>query len=240
LNIRKCKAWIVVKFLLLDFILLIIPKVEITLRSSTLCNFLRILVILALMIMLIALCYVTLHFGFSGPICLPSSARNQMGSSRQVTGRNELLQFADRCNKLLELSLGTLPSPLLPDIPHPHIFFMTSGTACSSILFTYFVFFLWLPSSESSWLLWPCQHQTQCITTHACQHVKSLRFCSWQLSGKILPVAKATSRLGIFGSRAEPSGALFSIRPLIFLSWKVYCSSKFTKLMTVPTFLNTS
>jgi len=84
--------------------------------------------------------YVTIQFEFSGPLCLPSSDRNQMESSRQASGRNELLQFSDRCNILLELSLGTSPSPLLPDIPH-HIFFMTSGTACSSVLFTYFVFF---------------------------------------------------------------------------------------------------
>lgn len=80
--------------------------------------------------------YITLHFE-----CLTFSDRNQMESSRQASGRNELLQFADRCNKLLELSLGTSPSPLLSDNPHPHIFFMTSGTAYSSILFTYLVFF---------------------------------------------------------------------------------------------------
>ena len=149
LNIRKCKVWIGVKLLLLDFILLIIPQEEITLRTSTLCYFLRLLVILALMITPIALCYITLHFEFSGPVCLPSSDCNQMEPSRQVSGRNELLQFADRCNKLLELSLGTSPSPLLPDIPSPHIFFMTSCTACSSILFISFFFCDSRPLSHS-------------------------------------------------------------------------------------------
>ena len=146
LNIRKYMVCIDVKFLLLDIILLIMPKEEINLWGSTLYYFLRLLVILALMIMLIALCYVTLHYirlhyEFSGPVCLPSSDHNQMESSRQASGRNELLQFAYRCNNLLELSLGASPSPLLPDIPHPHIFFMTSGMACSSTLFTYIVFF---------------------------------------------------------------------------------------------------
>jgi hypothetical protein len=107
-------------------------------------EFLRLLVILALMIVLIALCYIklhyiTLHFEFSGPVCLPSNDRNQMESSRQASGRNELLQFADRCNKLLELSRNFAP-PLLPDILRPHIFFMTSGTACSSILYLLRIF----------------------------------------------------------------------------------------------------
>lgn len=54
--------------------------------------------------------YITLHFEFSGPVCLPSSDRNQTESSRQASCRNELLQFADRCKKLLELSLGTSSS----------------------------------------------------------------------------------------------------------------------------------
>jgi hypothetical protein len=94
--------------------------------------------------------YITLHYisnFWSQCVCLVAIAV-RLGSLRQVpdsrlrNGRNELLQFADRCNKLLELSLGNSPSPLFPDIPHPHILFMTSGMACSSILFTYFVFFV--------------------------------------------------------------------------------------------------
>lgn len=114
LNIRKCKVWIGVKFILIDFILLIIPKEEITLRSSALWYFLRRLAILALMIMLIALCYVILHYisNFWGQcVCLVAIAI-RWESSRQASGRNELLQFADRCNKLLELSRNfALPSP---------------------------------------------------------------------------------------------------------------------------------
>jgi hypothetical protein len=66
--------------------------------------------------------YVTIQFEFSGPLFLPSSDRNQMESSRQASGRNELLQFADRCNILLELSLGTSPSPPLSSQTFPIIF----------------------------------------------------------------------------------------------------------------------
>jgi hypothetical protein len=248
LNIRKCKVWIGVKFLLLDFINFIITKEEITLWSSTLRYFLGLLIILAIMIMLIALCYITWHYisNFrSLCICLVAiairrSPLRQAPDSRLRNDRNELLQFADRCNKLLELSLGNSPSPLFPDITHPHIFFMTSGTACSSILFTYFVFFvtpvLWVILVAMALLT----ADTQYITAHACQHVKSLRFCRWQVSGKFVPVAEATFMLRIFGSRAEPSGAVFSIGPLIFLRERFNHSSKYTKRMTVPAFLNSS
>ena len=86
-----------VKFCLLDFILIMLPKEEITLRSSILCFFRRLLVILALLIMLIALCYITLHFEFSGPVCLPRSDRNHMASSQQASVRVDSAMASTNC-----------------------------------------------------------------------------------------------------------------------------------------------
>jgi hypothetical protein len=127
LNIRKCKVLIGVKLILLDFILLIIKKG----RN----NFTKLYTVL----LPPPSCHSCTNDHADNPIlhyisnfrgqCVCLVAMQSDGVSRQASGRNELLQFADRCNKLLVLSLGTSPSPLPPDIPRPHIFFMTSGTA---------------------------------------------------------------------------------------------------------------
>ena len=147
LNIRKCKVWIGVKFLLLNFILLIIPKEEITKLCTVLflppsCNS----------------CTndhtdsCTLHY-ITGPVCLPSSDRSQMEPSRHASGRNELLQFADRCNKLLEVS--ELRPPLSSQ-RFPVLIFPSWPLARPVLQFFLLRIFLWLPSSESSWSLWQC------------------------------------------------------------------------------------
>ena len=127
----------------------------------------------------------------------------------------------------------------LPDIPHPLIFFMTSGTACSLILFTSYFFCGSRPLSHSG-CYGNIQRQTQCITAHACQHVNSLRFCRGQVSGKFVPVTEAKFVLRISGSRAESSGALVWNGPFIYFHERFHRSSKFTKLMTVLKFLKSS